>query len=42
MGEDLEDPASSAAERVDIVDTLSSQANGPFSVDWNMELNKEW
>ena len=42
MGENLEDPESSAAERVGIVDTLNSQANGPFSVDWNMELNKEW
>lgn len=42
MGEDLEDPESSAAERAGVVENLKSQANGPFSADWSMELNKEW
>ena len=41
-GEDLQDSGSSAAERAGIIDNLKSQANGPFSIDWNMELNKEW
>lgn len=41
-GEDLQDPESSAAERAGIVENLKAQAGGPFSVDWNMELNKEW
>lgn len=41
-GESLDDPDSSAAERARTVDTLESQANGPFSIDWNMELEKEW
>ncbi len=40
--ESLEDPDSSAAERAGIVETLTSQANGPFSVDWETELVKEW
>lgn len=42
MGEDIEDGDSSVADRIKIVDTLESQANGPFSVDWNMTLEKEW
>ena len=42
MGENLEDPESSAAERVEILDNLTAQTNGVFSADWNMELNKEW
>lgn len=42
LGEDPMDADSSTAERAGIVDTLSSQANGPFSVDWNTELEKEW
>ncbi len=41
-GESLDDPDSTAAERARIVDTLKSQANGPFSGDWNMVLEKEW
>ncbi len=41
-GEALSDPDSSAAERVEIINTLESQVNGPFSVDWNMELQKDW
>lgn len=40
--ESLEDPDSSAAQRAGIVETLAGQANGPFSVDWGMELAKEW
>lgn len=40
--ESLDDPDSSAAERASIVESMSAQANGPFSVDWNMELKKEW
>lgn len=41
-GEAWSDPDSSAAERVEIINTLESQVNGPFSVDWNMELQKDW
>lgn len=41
-GESLADPDSSAAQRAGIVETLAAQANGPFSPDWNMELEKEW
>lgn len=40
--ESLDDPTSSAAERASLVNSLASQANGPFSVDWNTELKKEW
>lgn len=40
--ESLNDPASSAAERAELVNSLASQANGPFSVDWKMDLEKEW
>lgn len=40
--ESLEDAESSAGERAALVDGMESQANGPFSVDWNMELKKEW
>ncbi len=41
-GESLDDPDSSAGNRAEIIKALSSQANGPFSVDWNMELKKDW
>ncbi len=41
-GESMDDADSSAAQRAEIVETLSSQENGTFSVDWNMELKKEW
>lgn len=40
--ESLDDLESSSAERAELVTNLESQANGPFSVDWNMELKKEW
>lgn len=40
--ESLEDPASSAAERAELINGMESRANGPFSIDWNMELKKEW
>ena len=40
--ESLEDPDSSAAERAELVHSMEAQANGPFSVDWNTELKKEW
>ncbi len=40
--ESLEDSASSAAERAELVSGMESQASGPFSIDWNMELKKEW
>ncbi len=33
---------SDAAQRADIIDFLSAQENGVFSMDWNMELKKEW
>lgn len=41
-GESLDDPQSSAAERAELVTSMESQANGPFSTDWDMELTKEW
>lgn len=41
-GESLETPGSSAYERQQIVETLESEENGPFSVDWNLTLEKEW
>lgn len=40
--ESLDDAASSAAERAEMVNSMESQANGPFTIDWNMELKKEW
>lgn len=40
--ESLDDAGSSAAERAEIVSGMESQANGPFTIDWNMELKKEW
>lgn len=40
--ESLDDPTSSAAERAALINSLASQANGPFSVDWNTDLKKEW
>lgn len=40
--ESLDDPGSSAADRAKVINSLESQANGPFSTDWNMELTKEW
>lgn len=40
--ESLDTPGSSAAERADLVRSMEAQANGPFSIDWNMELEKEW
>lgn len=40
--ESLEDAGSSAAERAELVSSMESQAGGPFAVDWNMELKKEW
>lgn len=39
-GESPED--SDAAQRADIIDFLSAQENGVFSIDWNTELKKEW
>ena len=40
--ESLDDSESSSAERAELVSSMESQANGPFSVDWNMALKKEW
>ena len=40
--ESLDDLGSSAAERAELVNGMESQTNGPFSIDWNMELKKEW
>lgn len=40
--ESLNDSESSAAERAELVSSMESQANGPFAVDWNMELQKYW
>lgn len=40
--ESLDDSESSAAERAELVNGMESQTNGPFSIDWNMELKKEW
>lgn len=40
--ESLEDAESSAAERAELVSSMESQAGGPFAMDWNMELKKEW
>ncbi len=40
--ESLDDSGSSAAERAELVSGMESQANGPFSIEWNMELEKEW
>lgn len=40
--ESLDDPDSSAAERAELVSGMEAQSNGPFSMDWNTELTKEW
>lgn len=40
--ESLDDSGSSAAGRAELVSSMESQVNGPFAIDWNMELKKEW
>ena len=40
--EALDDAQSSAGERAELVSSMEAQANGPFAVDWNTELTKEW
>lgn len=40
--ESLDDSESSAAERAELLDKMESQTNGPFDMDWNIELKKEW
>ncbi len=40
--ESLEDPESSAAKRAELISSMESLANGPFYMDWDMELKKEW
>lgn len=40
--ESLDDSESSAAARAALVKSMESKADGPFAVDWNMELKKEW
>lgn len=40
--ESLDDSESSAAQRAELVDKLESQTNGPFSMEWNITLQKEW
>lgn len=40
--ESLDDPASSAYERQEILNSLETEEGGLFSVDWNLELKKEW
>lgn len=40
--ESLDDSQSSAAERAELVNSMEAQANGPFAVDWDIELEKEW
>lgn len=41
-GESLEDASSQAAERQKIYEELKAEENSVFSLDWNMELTKEW
>ena len=40
--ESLDNPVNSATERAELISGMEAQANGPFSIDWNMELKKEW
>lgn len=40
--ESLEDSGSRAYERKEIVKEAGEEAAGPFTVDWNLELKKEW
>ncbi|MCM1193245.1 MAG: DUF1266 domain-containing protein [Acetatifactor muris] len=40
--ESLDDPGSSAAERAELVSSMEAQANGPFSMGWDIELEREW
>lgn len=40
--ESLDDPASSAYNRKEIVKALEEETGGPLAVDWNLELTKEW
>lgn len=40
--ESLDDSGSSAGGRAELVSSMESQVNGPFAIDWNMELKKEW
>lgn len=40
--EALDDPESSAAERAELINSMESQANGPFAMGWDIELKKEW
>lgn len=40
--ESLEDSSSSAYERKESVKVMEEEAGGPFTVNWNLELTKEW
>lgn len=40
--ESLEDSSSSAYERRESVKAMEEEAGGPFTVNWNLELTKEW
>ncbi|MCM1102816.1 MAG: DUF1266 domain-containing protein [Clostridium sp.] len=40
--ESLEDAESSAAARAELIDSMESQSNGPFSIEWDMDLQREW
>lgn len=40
--EALDEPGSSAAERAELLDSMKAKSGGPFSVDWDIELKREW
>ena len=40
--ENLSSPDSGAAKRAGIVKELTERENGPFSIDWNTGLTREW
>lgn len=40
--DDPTDPNSQYAKRRDFYEELKLQENGPFSIDWNLTLKKEW
>lgn len=40
--DDMTDSDSESYQRKDIYQTLKTQKDGPFLVDWNLELQKDW
>lgn len=40
--DDMNDPSSESYARIEIYNNLKEEANSPYSLDWNLELKKDW